>query len=159
MSPSPAARPREGRPRRLRSPAGSCTRKRRGFPADGAPGRTFQSRPAPPHRRAPLKGEPHPVDACPFSTDPRPPCPPRREAGPALAGLPTAHGSSPAPYSLPSAGRQVFLRTTRPSTSTTRGTLATAPKLSTPGGPPWEGPQPPSDLHRSGAILTSRTAP
>jgi len=81
-----SASPLERRPRRLRSPAGSCTRKRRGFPADGAPGRTFQSRPASPHRRAPL-GEPHPADACPFSTDPRPPRPPRREARPAFLGF------------------------------------------------------------------------
>lgn len=104
------------------------------------------------HRRTgglPLKGEPHPADACPFSTDPRPPYPPRRWAGPALAGSPTVRGYSPAPCSLPSAGRQVFLRRTRPSTSTTPGTVATALKSSTPGSPPWEGPQPPSDPSRS----------
>ncbi len=81
---------------------------------------------------------------------------PGRHAHPAarqglhFSGPPTARGSSPAPCSLPSAGRQVFLRTTRPSTSTTRGTVATALKPSTPGSPPWEEPQPPSDLSRSG---------
>ena len=33
--------PARGRSRRLRSRKGSCTKKRRGVPADGAPGRTF----------------------------------------------------------------------------------------------------------------------
>ena len=74
------------RSRRLRSRLGSCTKKRRDVPADGAPGRTFTSRPAPlPWQEAPSDREPRPTKG--LSSLDRPPVatPPRPKAWPGIA--------------------------------------------------------------------------
>ena len=107
----------------------------------------------------PLGGEPHPVDACPFSTDPpaATPAPPRGRAD--VFGL--ADGARLVTGSVqPPIGRKASLCENDPAFHLDDpGTVATVPKSSTSGGPPWEGPQPPSVPSRSGDILTSRAAP
>jgi hypothetical protein len=77
------------RSRRLRSRLGSCTKKRRDVPADGAPGRTFTSRPAPlPSQETPSDREPTPNEGpvTPRPTSGRNTTPPEGVAG--IAGAP-----------------------------------------------------------------------
>lgn len=58
----------------------------------------------------------------------------------------------------PWTGRQVFMRTTRPSTPTTEASTAEPrrPKPSAPDDPPWEGLKPPANTHHPNSPLQGR---
>ena len=93
-------------------PQSSWTKKRRDVPADGAPGRTFTSRPAPPaFKRLPRTGSHVQQRAC----SPRPASGRNTrlpEGRPALSGQRTRPEESTQCSMPPSARRQVLLRRT-----------------------------------------------
>ena len=145
-------------------PQGSCTKKRRGVPADGAPGRTFTSRPAPlPQQSAPSDRELRPAKG-PSILDRPPaaiPTPPEGEA-PASPRPFTTRGEAPAPCRDPLGPEgKSSLRTTWPSTSTTEASTAEPhrPKPPTPDDLPWEGRQPPANTHQTSLPLRGRAKP
>lgn len=129
------------------------------FPADGAPGRDLAIATSTTVAVGLPFGRPRPAETRPFSTDPRPqPSPPCGRAG--ICGI--ARGARLITGACPrSLGRKASLvRTTWPSASMTSGLprlLAPSPRPPTPDGPPWEGPQPSADPHRSAGALQGRT--
>ena len=147
--------------RRLRSRQGSCTKKRRGVPADGAPGRTFTSRPAPlPWQQVPSDREPRPTKG-PSVLDRPPAATPnlarRRGLGIAEAFHDAWRGASVVPRP-PWTGRQVLVRATWPSIPTTEASAAEPrrPKPPAPDDLPWEGQQPPANARHPGSPLQGR---
>jgi hypothetical protein len=156
--------PARGRSRRLRSRKGSCTKKRRGIPADGTPSPTFTSRPAPlPQQLAPSDREPRPVKGLPILDRPpaATPTPPEGEA-PASPRPFTTRGEAPAPCRDPLGPKgKSSMRTTWPSTSTTEASAAEPcrPKPPTPDDLPWEGRQPPANTRKTSLSLHGRAKP
>jgi hypothetical protein len=132
--------PEEGHSRRLRSRQGSCTKKRRGVPADGAPGRTFSIAtgaaamatsslgPGTPPGEGPVGSRP----TSGRDTDPAR----KRRTGIAEAFHDAWRGASAMPRP-PWTGRQVMVRTTWPSPSMTEASTAEPgrPKPPTPDDP------------------------
>lgn len=145
MLPSTASvRPPEGStPDAFGAGKGSCTKKRRGVPADGAPGRTFTSRPAPLPWQSGSLGPGTPPGEGPVNSRPTSGRNTHlaRRRGPASPRPFTTRGYDTSALPRPPwTGRQVLMRTTWPSTSMTEARTAEPhrPKPSTPDDPALE---------------------
>ena len=156
------APPQGKRSRRLRSRLGSWTKKRRDVPADGAPGRTFTSRPAPlPTQEAPSDREPTPNE-WPVASRPtsgRNTTPPesvaRHRRGLHDAGRNPRHAATPCGRKASLDEKDLAFRLA----DRREYGFAVPPKPATPDDPPWEGPQPPANTHSSRSGLRSRPGP